>query len=158
METKLSLAVQYEHEAPQLTRARIRSWVQKTLKAVYKDRNKPVSAALTIRLTDNEESKSLNSTYRQKNYATNVLTFAYGTAPDNITYADIVICVPILQHEANEQGKPFMHHAAHLVIHGTLHALGYDHSESTEAEHMEGIEVSILSTLGIPNPYSIHKP
>ena len=94
----------------------------------------------------------LNSTYRKRDYATNVLTFEF----DHGDYieADIVICVPVVYREAQEQSKPYYHHLAHMAIHGALHAQGYDHMNDEEAEEMEALEKEILAELGIPNPYN----
>src|SRR5699024_5402733 len=92
-------------------------------------------ASLTIRLVNEAEGLELNNSYRSRNYATNVLTFEYGPDPDAVIHGDIVLCVPVLEQEAIQQNKPLVHHAAHLVIHGVLHALGYDHLEANEALH-----------------------
>ena len=144
---KLSLSVQYPD--PRLkelvTRAQVRRWVQAALFA---------PAELTIRFVDAEEGRVLNRDYRGKDYATNVLTFAY-TEDENAvtTQADIILCSDVLQREAAEQKKPLSEHAAHLVVHGVLHAQGYDHETNEEAEEMEGIEAEILAGLGIEDPY-----
>jgi probable rRNA maturation factor len=109
--------------------------------------------ALALRLVDADEGRALNREFRGKDYATNVLTFEYGTDPDGQASGDIVLCVPVLRREADEQGKPLLAHAAHLVIHGVLHALGYDHLEPVEAEEMEALEIAILARMGLPDPY-----
>ncbi|MCH9671123.1 MAG: rRNA maturation RNase YbeY [Gammaproteobacteria bacterium] len=110
---------------------------------------------LTIRLVDEQESAELNQTYRRKSGPTNVLAFPF-EAPPGITLpllGDLVICAPLVACEAVAQGKPEMHHWAHLAIHGTLHLLGYDHLEAREAQMMEDKEREYLKTLSIPDPY-----
>lgn len=99
-----------------------------------------------------EEGQELNKTYRSKDYATNVLTFDYQHEPT--AQADIVICTPVLAREAKEQNKSFRAHLAHLLVHSTLHAQGWDHETDDEAEEMEAREREIMHTLGFPNPYS----
>ena len=107
---------------------------------------------VTVRFVDEEEGRMLNSTYRHKDYATNVLTFDYTQEP--IVTADIVICVPVLERQAVEQNKEFRAHLAHLLIHAVLHAHGYDHLNEEEAEEMEARETEIMLSLKFPNPYS----
>jgi probable rRNA maturation factor len=151
---KLSLSVQYAKAEPRLPRWRLRAWVQRALYAAHDDLQHSFAGAhLSIRLVGLPEAQSLNHAYRKKDYATNVLTFAYGEQPDGIISGDIVICLPVLQREAKEQGKKFLAHAAHLTLHGTLHALGYDHLNAREAKHMESIETKILAKIGIHDPY-----
>ena len=148
---KLSLAVQYATGADELPRWRLRRWVQRALAMA-----KPVeSLELTMRFVGKKEGRALNLAYRQKDYATNVLTFAYDQAetPSGLVVADVVICTPVLKEEARAQRKHFLDHAAHLVVHGTLHALGYDHEAPSEAKDMEGLETQILHTLGVADPY-----
>ncbi|HEY8608812.1 MAG TPA: rRNA maturation RNase YbeY [Noviherbaspirillum sp.] len=145
---KLTLAIQYPDTRLKevLSRASLRRWVQAALFA---------PAELTIRLVDAEEGRMLNREYRQKDYATNVLTFAYTEDEDSeVTCADIILCTDVLQREAAEQGKPVQAHAAHLVVHGVLHAQGYDHETDEEAAEMEQLEIDILASLGEPNPYA----
>jgi probable rRNA maturation factor len=111
-------------------------------------------AQLTIRIVDAEEGKVLNRDYRGKDYATNVLTFAYTEDSDaDVTQADIILCTDVLQKEADEQKKTVLEHALHLVVHGVLHAQGYDHESDEEAEEMEALEIEILEKLGLKNPY-----
>lgn len=108
---------------------------------------------LTVRIVDAEEGRLLNRTYRHKDYATNVLTFDYAREP--VVMADLVLCAPVVAREAAAQGKPLAQHYAHLLVHGALHAQGWDHETSeAEAEAMEAREVAILARLGIPNPYA----
>lgn len=148
---KLSLSVQYADARLQeaITRPLLRRWVQAALFA---------PAQLTLRFVDAEEGRALNRDYRNKDYATNVLTFAYNEgeepAEDEPTQADIILCTDVLQREAAEQNKPLEAHAAHLVVHGVLHAQGYDHESDEEAEEMEALETEILSALGFANPYA----
>ena len=145
--SKLSLSVQFPDPRlkPLLSRSQIRRWVQAALFA---------DAELTIRFVDAEEGRALNLAYRAKDSATNVLTFAYTEDEDaDVTQADIILCTDVLQREANEQGKTIEAHAAHLLIHGVLHAQGYDHEDDVEAEEMEGIEVELLTSFGMANPY-----
>ena len=109
-------------------------------------------AEMTVRIVDVEEGKALNSDYRKKNYATNVLTFDYAKAP--FVIADLVLCAPIVSTEAKAQGKSLQEHYAHLLIHGALHAQGYDHETSeADAIEMETLEMFIMADLGLPCPY-----
>ena len=107
---------------------------------------------ITLRFVDEAEGRELNREFRGRDYATNVLTFAYETAPDGVS-ADLVICVPVLVREARDQAKPLLAHACHLVMHGCLHAAGHDHEDTDEAAAMEAIEIALLARHRIPNPY-----
>lgn len=107
---------------------------------------------LNVLFVDAEEGQALNSQYRHKDYATNVLTFDYQHEPEAI--ADLAICVPVLIRESQEQEKSFEEHLAHLLIHGALHAHGYDHMSDEEAEVMEMKEIKALMSLGFDNPYA----
>ena len=107
---------------------------------------------LNVLFVDEDEGFALNSQYRHKDYATNVLTFDYQHEPEAI--ADLAICVPVLVREAKEQEKSFEEHLAHLLIHGALHAHGYDHMNDDEAEVMETKEIKALMKLGFDNPYA----
>jgi probable rRNA maturation factor len=107
---------------------------------------------MTVRIVDAEEGQALNSSYRKKNYATNVLTFDYAQTP--MVMADLVLCAPVVALEAKEQGKSLQEHYAHLLIHGALHAQGYDHETSEkDAIEMETLEMFIMASLGLPCPY-----
>lgn len=120
-------------------------------------RQRSADSELTIRLVDEVEGRELNRTWRGKDYATNVLSFP-ADVPDEMLdiplLGDLVICVPVVEREAVEQGKAPEAHWAHLVIHGCLHLLGYDHIEDEEAEEMEGLERILLAELGHPDPYA----
>ncbi|MFC3853652.1 rRNA maturation RNase YbeY [Salinispirillum marinum] len=112
---------------------------------------------LTVRLVDNSESQALNARYRQKDKPTNVLSFPFEAPPefteDPDYLGDLVVCLPVVNDEAIAQGKPELHHWAHMVIHGTLHLLGYDHIDDADAEEMEDLERELLAALNIPDPY-----
>ncbi|MFV0454488.1 MAG: rRNA maturation RNase YbeY [Pseudomonas sp.] len=120
-------------------------------------RQRSADSELTIRLVDEAEGRELNHTWRQKDYATNVLSFP-ADVPDELLdiplLGDLVICVPVVAREAAEQGKPLEAHWAHLVIHGCLHLLGYDHIDDAEADEMEALECQLLAELGHPDPYA----
>lgn len=141
--------------APELPRWRLRRWVQQAVNGVARAHQAPdfTAVALTLRLVDSQEGQELNREYRNRDYATNVLTFEYGVDPFGTTGGDIVLCVPVLHREAQEQQKTLLDHAAHLTVHGVLHALGYDHIEADEAQEMEALEVEILKKMGISDPY-----
>lgn len=113
-------------------------------------------AELTIRLVDREESRDLNHRFRSRNAATNVLSFPADLPAglDLPLLGDIVICAPLVAEEAAAQGKSEHAHWAHLVIHGVLHLLGYDHQQDAEAERMEDLEKRLLAGLGISDPYA----
>lgn len=111
-----------------------------------------LDAEITVRIVGAEEGQALNNSYRQKDYATNVLTFDY--TQEHMVMADLVLCAPVVAKEAQENGKSLKDHYAHLLVHGTLHAQGWDHETSEEdAEEMEARETEILAGLGIENPY-----
>ena len=108
-------------------------------------------AEITVRMVDAEEGQALNRDYRQKDYATNVLTFDYAHTP--VVVADLVLCAPVVEREAQEQGVSLPHHYAHLLVHGALHAQGWDHEDDGEAADMQALEAFVLATLGIADPY-----
>ncbi|MBU6436516.1 MAG: rRNA maturation RNase YbeY [Betaproteobacteria bacterium] len=121
---------------------RVRRWVQAALEC---------DAVLTLRFVGDAEGRALNRTFRGKDYATNVLTFDYAHRP---VQADIVLCSPVVAREARAQGKPLLAHYAHLVMHGVLHAQGYDHEQPRDAERMEAREVALLARFRLPDPYA----
>lgn len=132
------------------TAARLRRWAR----LAFGDRNGEV----TIRIVDEAESADLNSRYRQRGGATNVLSFPAEPLPDfvrtaNVPLGDLVLCAPVIEREADEQGKALTAHWAHMVVHGSLHLLGYDHDRSGPAAEMESIERRLLESLGYPDPY-----
>lgn len=144
----LSLAVQYASEADAIpTRQQFRRWVAVALLS---------PAQITLRIVDADEGRMLNRDYRNKDYATNVLTFAYGEE-DGVLAGDIVLCAPVVEKEAREQGKELRAHYAHLTVHGVLHMQGYDHETEHEAREMEALEVEILHKLRFNDPYSSEK-
>ncbi len=152
----LSLAVQYAQTRNELPRWRLRGWVMHTLRELAQRQvpDLPSRLALTLRLAARDEARELNREYRGRDYATNVLTFIYDTDPEGTLHADAVVCVDVLEDEARDQSKSLLAHAAHLVVHATLHALGYDHEDDTEAQAMEALEVAILARLKLPDPYA----
>lgn len=126
-----------------LTPARVRKWVSIALQS---------QAEIAVRVVGAAEGQALNRQYRGKDYATNVLTFDYTREP--VVSADLVLCAPVVEREAKEQGKGLEQHYAHLLVHGALHAQGYDHEGSErEALEMEALEVLLMGALGYPNPY-----
>lgn len=154
MTINLALAVQYGMQVPELPRWRLRRWIRHALDAMTPYAPEGMQAAvLTLRLVDAQEGRELNRQFREKDYATNVLTFEYGLDPEGTLTGDIVLCVPVLEREAQEQNKTLLHHAAHLTVHGVLHSLGYDHIDPDDAQEMEALEIQILDKMGIANPY-----
>lgn len=127
-----------------LPRHKVARWIRHAL---------AVDAEITVRIVDAEEGRSLNRTYRHKDYATNVLTFDYQQEP--VAVADLVLCAPVVAQEAAALGKTLEAHYAHLLVHGTLHAQGWDHETSDEdAREMEAYETDILRELGYDDPYA----
>ena len=126
-----------------LPRHKVTRWIRHALSS---------DAEITVRIVDAEEGQRLNREFRHKDYATNVLTFDYAQAP--VVMADLVLCAPVVAQEAKEQGKTLQAHYAHLLVHGTLHAQGWDHETSAaDADEMEDYEIAILQEMGFRNPY-----
>ena len=134
-----------------LPRHRVVRWLRRALGSEVQ------AAEITVRVVDAEEGRALNRDYRHKDYATNVLTFDYSGAP--VVAADLVLCAPVVAREAAELGKPLAEHYAHLLVHGALHAQGWDHETSEqEAVAMEARETAILAALGFADPYARPAP
>jgi probable rRNA maturation factor len=126
-----------------LTRARVRRWIGAALQG---------PAEMSVRIVGEAEGRALNLQYRGRDYATNVLTFDYAQAP--VVMADLVLCGPVVAREAKEQGKTLEAHYAHLLVHGTLHAQGWDHeTNERDALAMEALEILLMGSLGYGNPY-----
>ena len=149
MHLKLDLALQFgrfpnaaAHRAV-LRKPRVASWIEAALRH---------PGEMAVRIVGEDEGRALNLQYRGKDYATNVLTFEY--AHDAWVEADLVLCGPVVEREAHEQGKPLEAHYAHLLVHGALHAQGYDHERGErDALEMEALEILLLGSLGYNNPY-----
>ncbi len=142
---KLALSVQYASNAKNIpTRQQFRRWVKVALEQ---------DIQMALRIVDEIEGRALNLSYRNKDYATNVLTFVYGDT--NPLYGDVVICAPIVKSEAGEQSKDLLAHYAHLTIHAVLHLQGYDHEKKREAEKMEALETALMLKLRYPAPYLV---
>ena len=147
---QLSLSLQFakfaqaaQHRAV-LPRHKVQRWIRHALNA---------DAEITVRIVDAEEGQALNLQFRKKDYATNVLTFDYMQEP--VVVADLVICAPVIAREAQEQNKSLEEHYAHMLVHGVLHAQGWDHETSEEdAQEMEAYESSIMAELGFADPYA----
>jgi probable rRNA maturation factor len=145
VEVQLATLVRSVPRTPEFSR-----WIDATLGA------EGAAGDISIRVVDEEESRTLNREYRCKDRPTNVLSFP-AQLPAEVEprlLGDIVLCAPVVAAEAVAQGKSARAHWAHLVVHGTLHLLGYDHERSPEARRMEARETSILAGLGFPNPYA----
>jgi probable rRNA maturation factor len=142
---RLSLSVQYASNATKLpTRPQLRRWIKAALEQ---------DVQIALRIVDEIEGRALNLGYRNKDYATNVLTFVYDdVAP---LYADVVICAPVVAREAQEQGKDLLAHYANLAIHAALHLQGYDHEKKRDAEKMEARETALMLKLRYPAPYLV---
>jgi len=132
------------------TAADIRRWAAAALAGG------PADAELSVRVVDEEEGAQLNQAYRHKQGPTNVLSFPFEAPPyiDSPLLGDLVICAPVVEREAREQGKAVAVHWAHMVVHGTLHLLGYDHQDEAQAREMEAREIEMLTRLGYPDPYA----
>lgn len=141
----LSLSLQFVdagHRAL-LPRHKVLRWISRALEG---------PAELSVRIVGEDEGRALNREYRGKDYATNVLTFDYEHEP--VVVADLVLCAPVVEREAAELGIPVADHYAHLLVHGTLHAQGYDHEAEDEAQAMEARESELLLAMGFADPYA----
>jgi probable rRNA maturation factor len=145
---QLTLSLQFAKfsDAPLHRAALPRHKVSRWLRAALQS-----DAELTVRIVDAEEGRALNRDYRKKDHATNVLTFDYTQEP--VVTADLVLCAPVVAQEAKEQNKTLEEHYAHLLVHGALHAQGWDHDEEEDAQVMELRESDIMARLGFANPY-----
>ncbi len=147
----MELEIQREINDPSVPDdARIESWIRQTL-------GDDMAVILNIRIVDLAEGWALNREWRGKDYATNVLSFPAEVPPlDGVrVLGDVVLCAPVIVREAVEQGKSLEAHWAHLVIHGVLHLLGFDHTDGAGAARMETRETQLLTGLGFPNPYEV---
>ena len=149
MLNELSLSLQFGKSIDEVSlhratlgRSKVTRWLRHALQS---------DAEITVRIVNAEEGQALNRDYRQKEGATNVLTFDYTQEP--IVTADLVLCAPVVAAEAKEQGKTLEAHYAHLLVHGALHAQGWDHDEDEDAQVMELRESEIMARLGFDNPY-----
>ena len=148
--SKLEIEIQFASAAIEekvfaiASQAAIKKWV----KAVV-----GLNGLITLRFVNAAEGKKLNFAFRNKDYATNVLTFPYELSNKTLT-ADIIFCLPVIQKEAAEQKKAVKAHLAHLIIHGCLHAQGLDHESDQEAKKMEVKEIALLTSMGFANPYA----
>jgi probable rRNA maturation factor len=140
---QLSLQMPDGRHRAHLPRHRVARWIRAAL-------DKP--AQIAVRIVDEAEGRALNRDYRGKDYATNVLTFDYAREP--VIGADLVLCAPVVEREAAEQGLTLPAHYAHLLVHGTLHAQGWDHQKLREARRMEARESALMAGLGFDDPYS----
>ena len=139
---RLSLQFADARHRALLPRHRVARWLRAALDA---------PAELTVRIVGEDEGRALNRDYRGKDYATNVLTFDYAHAP--VVSADIVLAAPVVEREAAAQGLPLSDHYAHLLIHGALHAQGWDHEAEADAQRMQARETAVLHALGLHDPY-----
>jgi probable rRNA maturation factor len=142
---KLHASIQFASDDDNLpTSSQFRKWATAALR---------VDTEVTIRIVDEAEGRALNRDYRNKDYATNVLTFPLTEEPHLM--GDIIICAPVVAKEAKDQNKDLLAHYAHLTVHGILHLHGYDHETDAQAELMEGLETAIVTKLGYASPYLI---
>jgi len=149
MQSKLAIDIQYASPAIEATVSHVASasLIKKWVKGAVNS-----NGLLTLRFVNTKEGKKLNISFRNKDYASNVLTFPYEHCKNTVA-ADIIFCLPVIQREAKEQKKLLKAHLAHLIVHGCLHAQGLDHEKKKEAEKMEAQEVRILQKMGFANPF-----
>jgi len=143
----LQIATQDQQNLP--SEEQVNSWLSIILTPFM------ANTELTIRIVDETESQQLNNTYRHKDKPTNVLSFPFESPIEIETplLGDLIICKQIVEQEAKKQNKPLSSHWAHMITHGCLHLLGYDHIDEEEAEEMENLEIKIMVELGFENPY-----
>ncbi|NVD07258.1 rRNA maturation RNase YbeY [Vibrio sp. JPW-9-11-11] len=151
IELDLQLAVEDKDGLPK--QADILHWLSTTISQFQPQ------AEVTVRIVDEAESQQLNGDYRGKDKPTNVLSFPFESPPgvELDLLGDLIICRQVVEREADEQNKPLMAHWAHMVVHGSLHLLGYDHIEDDEAEEMESLETEIMQSMGFKDPYIAEK-
>ena len=150
--TPLKLTIDLQYASPSIESAVSKAASSALIKKWVKSAT-PFNGLITLRFVNAAEGKKLNFAFRQKNYATNVLTFPYELSKNNLV-ADIIFCLPVLQKEAKEQSKTLKAHLAHLIVHGCLHAQGHDHEVGRDAKKMEALEIQVLQKMGFANPYS----
>ena len=149
----IDLQIACEQESGLPTAEQIEQWATAAIQPQSNE------VEMTVRIVDEAESHELNLNYRGKDRPTNVLSFPF-ECPDEVELpllGDLVICRQVVEREAQEQDKPLMAHWAHMVVHGSLHLLGYDHIEDDEAEEMESLETQIMTGLGFADPYLSEK-
>ena len=142
MSLQISLQFADARHRAELPRHRVQRWMRAALQA---------PAQIAVRVVDEDEGRALNRDWRRKDYATNVLTFDYEREP--LVLADLVLCAPVVEREAAAEGKSLQAHYAHLLVHGVLHAQGWDHERAADARRMEARESAILQALGFADPY-----
>lgn len=154
-EPKLYLTVQYGEGLDELlSRQRLRAWFSKMWHFVTDILELDCTAIeIALRFVAESEGRRLNYQFRSKDYATNILTFEYGTNDQGVIQTDLVLCISVLEKESKEQSKSLENHMMHLLLHGLLHALGFEHLNEEEANEMESLEIEILQKMGLPNPY-----
>lgn len=145
MKPALTLSLQFADKRHRdlLPRHKVARWIRAAL---------DTDGEITVRIVDAEEGQTLNREFREKDYATNVLTFDYTQEP--VVMADLILCAPVVEREAQEQHKDLVAHYAHMLVHGALHAQGWDHLEDDEAQAMEQREREIMDALGFNDPYA----
>ena len=142
MSLQISLQFADARHRAELPRHRVQRWMRAALQA---------PAQIAVRIVGEDEGRALNRDWRRKDYATNVLTFDYEREP--LVLADLVLCAPVVEREAAAEGKPLQAHYAHLLVHGVLHAQGWDHERAADARRMEARESEIVQALGFADPY-----
>jgi len=131
------------------SKEKFQAWIDAVLQSAEED------SEIVIRVIDEPEMIQFNEQYRHKSGSTNILSFPFD-APEGVgsdLLGDLLVCAPVVEREAMQQNKQIEHHWAHMIVHGTLHLLGYDHADDKDAEEMEASEIKILKTIKINNPY-----